>query len=921
MRLKRENPVIKNERKNIFKNKSLFEGNQNQKSNFENNYLQNRIKRLKINNQKETLKEKNLNHLASNYLLNNSNVYKPNKKLFSNRNIKNDLERNNIYLNDIKHISSIVNNNINIDNKANFLLNTNHMHIKSENNVKINDNSLNNRLNSDNFIYNDIDDYSYNTINAIHYNKLDKKNEEKVNQKSKNKEKNISFELRHRRNNRDDMTLDDIDETSNNENQKIGKINYPIYSKIYKSNSPDSNYNNIKYKTTIDDRQNNLSDRIGETHNNNKYINERSQKMAFNNHFNKANINCYNKKNRNHLYFINENNYINKREDQNRTANNFYMNKKQKHTARNINNNYFNYINNKNNINLNRNLLNRQYINSMTIEDNNQYSSYDEEHNLTYLNNNRNEGNKTSRRSKNKSKIKIIKNNNSNIIEYNLDISDIIDDTDEYKSEFNNEKVHNKYKIFNNINLKKHNIQKNFVFSKNIRPIITAQFSIEGIKNIFNLINKNNYNTKINILTNNNETNSRKHLLSTPKRSNSINGGKITLFNNNNYNREGNNNMNIEFDNISYNKILIKKRPKNEIPKPSLLNKRKNSSSSFNSNKNNIKFNRKFEISKIDNIIINPKEDNNKICFNSENEIVDYINRKFEDENKKNYFNKKLRFTGFVLSKKYKGKDLYEIRIEDDLDKINYQLKEEKVVINNKQVELIFSSNNHYCNINLEDEIKKLKAENEKLYKKEIVQNDLINKLDKEKQKMIEEIENMKKNIEESNNIIKKLNKDLDNKMNKNFLLKIENNSSFSINKINKTLNKDNIKKNDIINIKSSNNIKTNYDNRLDINKILYGLINDEKIGENINIQNIYSKSDNDINHIKELNNNKKILNLIDGILKIDEINKNLKDNEDVNNNNSINETSINDIEIYNQSHPRINDLVESEMSEKEELK
>ena len=182
MRLKRENPVIKNERKNIFKNKSLFEGNQNQKSNFENNYLQNRIKRLKINNQKETLKEKNLNHLASNYLLNNSNVYKPNKKLFSNRNIKNDLERNNIYLNDIKHISSIVNNNINIDNKANFLLNTNHMHIKSENNVKINDNSLNNRLNSDNFIYNDIDDYSYNTINAIHYNKLDKKNEEKVNQ-------------------------------------------------------------------------------------------------------------------------------------------------------------------------------------------------------------------------------------------------------------------------------------------------------------------------------------------------------------------------------------------------------------------------------------------------------------------------------------------------------------------------------------------------------------------------------------------------------------------------------------------------------------------------------------------------------------------------------------------------------------------
>ena len=31
MRLKRENPVIKNEGKNLFKNKTLFECNQNQK--------------------------------------------------------------------------------------------------------------------------------------------------------------------------------------------------------------------------------------------------------------------------------------------------------------------------------------------------------------------------------------------------------------------------------------------------------------------------------------------------------------------------------------------------------------------------------------------------------------------------------------------------------------------------------------------------------------------------------------------------------------------------------------------------------------------------------------------------------------------------------------------------------------------------
>ena len=40
----------------------------------------------------------------------------------------------------------------------------------------------------------------------------------------------------------------------------------------------------------------------------------------------------------------------------------------------------------------------------MTIEAKNQYSSFDGDFNLTYLNNNQSEGNKTSRRSKNKKK-------------------------------------------------------------------------------------------------------------------------------------------------------------------------------------------------------------------------------------------------------------------------------------------------------------------------------------------------------------------------------------------------------------------------------------------------------------------------------------------------------------------------------------
>ena len=68
--------------------------------------------------------------------------------------------------------------------------------------------------------------------------------------------------------------------------------------------------------------------------------------------------------------------------------------------------------------------------------------------------------------------------------------------------------------------------------------------------------------------------------------------------------------------------------------------------------------------------------------------MINYIFNKFEEERKKkSYFNRKLRFTGFVLSKKYKGKNLYDIRIEDDIEKINKQIKDEQILINDKEVE------------------------------------------------------------------------------------------------------------------------------------------------------------------------------------------------------------------------------------------
>ena len=921
MRLKKENPILRNERKKLFKNKTLFEGNQITRTKNENNY-ENKTK--KLIQQKEKMREKNLNHLATNHhLLNNSNVYKPNRKLFSKQNIIKDTEKYNIYSNDIKFTSDNINKNSNIN--SNIITNTINNYIKSENNEKINDN-LNNKI-MENISY----DNSSHTNNLVHYNRISRMNNEINNLKKKYRIKNTSVELRHRRRlNKEELIFDDIDENNDNDNLKTDRNEH--YSNLYKSISPESNSNNYKYETFVDFRKDILND------NNNKNANEGSQKMIY--YYNKTNNNYFNIK-RNELNSRNLNNTINRKEDRNKTVTNFYMNGNSISTYNNMNINYFNYINSKNNVNLNRSLRNRPHVNSMIIEANNQYSSFDIDNNNAYINKYRNERYKSSRRSKNK--IKIIKSNNPNIVEYNLDISDIIDDSDEYKSDFNIRNNHNKYSRFNNLNFKNQSNLQKYYFTKNIRPIITTQFSLKGmVKRDFSR----------NILTKNNETALKTQIESTPiyreivkipKRSNSNNVQKISSVNNNNINIEKNENIiskniniNIEEDNTGSNKVLIKKRAKNDIPKPSFTNKRKNASSSLISNKSNRKTICTLEICRRDDININPiKESNdNKLCFDNENEILDFINKKYEDEKKKkSYFNKKIRFTGFVLSKKYRGKNLYDIRIEDDLDKINHQLKEEQVNVNNKQVELKFiddkkvenNDNSDITNHNLEEEIQKLKKEYEKLNKKDIAKNDLITKLDKEKQSLLEEIEKMKKNIEELNNINIRLNKDLDSKMNKNSLLKIENNSFFSININNKkrNVNKENINKNDIsknyFNVQS-NNYKNKNNNKLDINHILYDLINGEKNDEKINENNFNNKSDIDKN-IKELNNNKKLLDLIEGILKIDEINKklNLEDNKDIINNSSINESSINEIEIYNQSHPRINDLL-SEMSEKEEF-
>ena len=169
-------------------------------------------------------------------------------------------------------------------------------------------------------------------------------------------------------------------------------------------------------------------------------------------------------------------------------------------------------------------------------------------------------------------------------------------------------------------------------------------------------------------------------------------------------------------------------------------------------------------------------DNSEKLIFNNENEVIDYVYTKFDEERKKkSYFNRKLKFTGFILIKKIKGKDIFNIRIEDDIKKLNNQLKEENVTVENQLIEIKFLrdkeekinennidqtkkslENNSNANINNKKEIEdkllqensQLKKENEMWVKKDVLKNDLINKLDKEKVNLLEEIKKLSKEIE-----------------------------------------------------------------------------------------------------------------------------------------------------------------------------
>ena len=883
MRLIKENAQTNNIKIKINKTKSLIDEIHNIKYKIENNLFQDKIRKNNNNIIKESLRDSNGNKKFQS----NANVYKPNKNIQNKvtTQVKKDPEKKIIYAKN-KIVSLNTNNNINIGNNINIITNNGILdnEIKNQENNKNNNiiteinilkKSSGNMDNSTDRIINSIS--PVNSIN-VNNNRINRIKDSIVNENKRIRGRNISMEHINPKFSRD-IIMSDAELTTDEENLFFKKNN--IYYRPNKCNSPTSfNNNNLNQHFKLINKDNIYTKRTKLKNNffYNKEIDNLDEiggSLYHNNYqlkYQKPNNELIN---RNSCKYTSTNNYDNKpnkikfynNDNQTKNIDEIFLHKslinanrinKNLITNRDMSYDDYTYSNNLNTLR-NSGEINRSHKmrrNHSVIEENDMALSPDKNYfntNCNYLD----DMNifRPNRRSSNNVRI-VKKNNNTSIQEYNLSVGDDSDnkemdmdmdlDMEAYGNNFRVNKRNNR-KTFNfndyimnrsmneNISLKKYYDN----YAKNVQPISNNQFKINGTSahnyKIANYENKKSYNVQIDENSKNNNMSSPNFSIigKSPKKLNYIIEQKLKLSNNE-----------INADNkkaTNKNKNENIKSPKNDIRSSSSDIKgksisTKNINKNINKNLNDFKicYNEKinyFGIEKVKKDINSNKSDNssdinteNKFVFENENDIIDYIYNKFEEERKKkSYFNRKLRFTGFVLSKKYKGKNLCDIRIEDDIDKINQQLKDEQILIGDKKVEFRFcedskgDQNADYENkinkINSElnelmEQNKKLRQENEKLNKKDSVKNDLIKKLDKEKENLIEEIEKMKEEIEKLKNNSKKDEDKLINIAFKN----IDNDNNNNNKDVDITINKKfNINTNDLNSEDNNKNLKHNF--------------------------------------------------------------------------------------------------------------
>ena len=429
-----------------------------------------------------------------------------------------------------------------------------------------------------------------------------------------------------------------------------------------------------------------------------------------------------------------------------KTINNFYIRKNPINLVKNINNNYkkdielsknahFNFQNNIKNEEKNTKLIKDRIRNHSTFERNDNNYSLDKfysntDNNNKFVNNNK----KIIKRNGNRIKI-FKKNNNTSIQEYNLSLENEEDNLEDLESS----DIDSKYNSQNNGYIKNFSKNKNYnkdlnimrkfqqYFIKNIEPICITRFEIKNNKSKFNIQKKKLINKS------NNNLDYKRSILSNKNNEDKINDNENNLEETPNFSeiRKTPKNNNIILKN-QINPLSLTEHLESKFQQK-IIGINDNSLLIFHANN--------FEI-------VKNKINNSKLIFNTEEEMIEYIYNKFEEERKKkNYFNRKLRFTGFVLSKKYKGKNLSDIRIEDNIDQINKKLKEENILVNGKKIELIFIDDLNNLRISKEENLK-LKEEKENIFSKDNMKNELIKKLEDENLKLNQEIIKLKKEIE-----------------------------------------------------------------------------------------------------------------------------------------------------------------------------
>ena len=150
-------------------------------------------------------------------------------------------------------------------------------------------------------------------------------------------------------------------------------------------------------------------------------------------------------------------------------------------------------------------------------------------------------------------------------------------------------------------------------------------------------------------------------------------------------------------------------------------------------------------------IFVKPKTKKNKVIsvdsdgklsFNNDDEVLHYIKKKIREEKNSEYNKGKMKYNYFILTKKFHGKMLYEIGLENDLNAINNILRKENVEIEHEPVAFItIKELNQLKGGEVSEEIERLKSEIEKVNQEKEQLKEEIEKLNQENKKLQKDID------------------------------------------------------------------------------------------------------------------------------------------------------------------------------------